>query len=611
MVLILFWCVNLQAQNFLNPVNNDTIRILPHLVGFNNQMASKNEPWYSSDYIRALKTSEVGLLRYPGGTVSNYWDMEKNRLFKNAATIDTADSNPRIWLKTENVIGWVVPMWPAVNSISNLQLAYNAMASSNTAKPAVVFVLNMITPGADYYTQKWQRKVDETPLSDDWWLMMNDRLRRNIKMLDNVMASGMEVKYAEFGNEYYFGQSRAGDGSNGGAIVEPYSAGAANTGLKGAFPGNGRSYANAVNNWADTLTKRYPDIRLSAIAADANSTSPSRRNSWNTEVVKYINKELVPAVSIHLYGGIEEGDFISTEENLGLAFSSWKHHWEWKKKYSSFPEDREYWITEYNPNKDKKKWGHGLMNLFFINTMLSEGKLGLSNYHQFAQNTIKGSGIYASTRVLALLAKATRGKTFAQKLELDNEIYLAGSEADKIPALAAWVFSSEEEELNHYFIGNFSSKSIDIDLANIEETMGQMYYYSANSLNTENDPGIKFGSLNNSIKLAPYSCYFFRAGGLLPVNTKIISDQNSLNIRIFPNPGDDRISFYINKNQSYHSSVTLKVYSITGVLKNEFSGEIKQIESLINKNLNNWKPGIYILRFQAEDFTQTIKWVKK
>ena len=247
-------------------------------------------------------------------------------------------------------------------------------------------------------------------------------------MLDEAVAFGIKVKYAEFGNEYYFGQSRAGEGANGGAIVEPYSAGAANTSLVGAFPGSGKTYADAVNHWADTLIKRYPEIRLSAIAADANGTSPSRRNSWNTEVVKFIDKELVPAVSVHLYGGVEEGNLNTIEENLGLAFNSWKTHWEWKKKYSSFPADREYWITEYNSNKNVKTWGHGLMNLFTIHTLLSELKLGLSNYHQFAQNTVNGSGIYASTRVLAMLAKATRGKTTAQQLKLDSEIFLEGSE---------------------------------------------------------------------------------------------------------------------------------------------------------------------------------------
>ena len=609
LVFLIFFSIQVFSQNFFIPANDDTIKITPHLVGFNNQMASKNEPWTNNDYIRALQKTEVGLLRYPGGSVSNYWDMENDRLFKNAVEIDTNNFSPRIWLKTENVIGWVVPMWPAVNSISNLRLAYNAMASSNDAEPAIVFVLNMITPGADYYTQKWQRKVNETPLSDDWWMMMNDRLKRNIDMLDAVLANGMKVQYAEFGNEYYFGQSRAGDGANGGAIVEPYSAGAANTSLVGAFPGTGKSYADAVNHWADSLKQRYPEISLSAIAADANGTSPTRRNSWNTEVVKYIDKELVPAVSIHLYGGVDEGNLITTEENLGKAFASWKEHWEWKKKYSSFPTEREYWITEYNTNKDKQTWGHGLMNWFMIQTLLSEGKLGLSNYHQFAQNTINGSGIYASTRVLAMLARTTRGKTSAQQLTLNKDLFLEGTQ-EKVPALTGWIFNSPEETENTFFITNFSSKAVEIDISNIHDATGALFYSASTSLNNQSDPGIKTGILNNRHELAPASCMIFKAGGFLPVGAKRIQNYKTSQIRIFPNPGRNQISLELIKKQKV-TPFLLEIYSVTGEQTNRFYGDLSQIESQINQNITNWETGIYLFKFKTFEHSQVIKWIKK
>jgi hypothetical protein len=439
--------------------------------------------------------------------------------------------------------------------------------------------------------------------------MMNDRLKRNIKMLDEVIANEMEVKYVEFGNEYFFGQSRAGDGTNGGAIVEPYSAGAANTSLAGAFPGNGKTYADAVNQWADTLIKRYPGIRLSAIAADANSTSPSRRNSWNTEVVQFIDKDLVPAVSVHLYGGVEDGNLITTEENLGKAFISWKTHWEWKKKYSSFPAAREFWLTEYNSNQDKKTWGHGLLNLFIIHTLLSEVQLGLTNYHQFAQNTTNGSEIYASTRVLAMLARATRGKNSARQIKLNKELYLEGTD-NKLPSVIAWSFSEKGNDESSYFLANFSAKEIELDITNIADSDGKFYYYSSSSLNNQNDQGIKFASINKNINLKPYSCYWFDAGGFLSVSSRKVEKQNQSDLKIFPNPGSDRISLIID-NKLSGANINLEIYAGSGVLKDEFHGNIKEIETEINKKINDWKPGLYILSFRTKDFTRTIKWVKK
>ena len=69
-----------QTKNYLIPANDSAMSISPNMIGFNNNMASKNEPWSDMGRLYSLEKSAVGLLRYPGGTVSNYWDMENQRL---------------------------------------------------------------------------------------------------------------------------------------------------------------------------------------------------------------------------------------------------------------------------------------------------------------------------------------------------------------------------------------------------------------------------------------------------------------------------------------------------------------------------------------------------
>ena len=598
-----------QRQYYLVPADDSTISISPNMVGFNNQMASKNEPWSDAGRLYSLEKSSIGLLRYPGGTVSNYWDMENERLFQNSAAIDTTNSNPRQWLKTENVLGWVVPTWPARNSINNLKRAYNSMAASGDGTPSIIYVLNMITPGADFYSLKWNREIDQSPYSDDWWKMMNDRLSRNISMLDKVVAGRMDLKYIEFGNEYYFGRSNAGGGANGGAIVEPYSAGAFNTSLEGAFPGNGEAYATAVNNWADTLKKRYPGIKLCAIGAVANSTNPSRRNSWNTNVVSKIDTELVPAVSLHVYGGVDNGNLNSNEENLGRAFESWLNYWEWIKDYSSLPYEREFWFTEYNSNQNKKSWGHGLMNIFILHNWITEGNLGLTNYHQFAQNSVSGFNLYASTRALAMIAEATRGKTKARQLKLNNEVYVEGTDGLKIPAVIAWRFGNQSENSN-YFITNFSSDNIEIDITNVSVGEYPHYTIAHSSLEKTIDPEIITQNLGETIKLPPYSCVLFEGGEILPVNSNKISTADK-NIMLYPNPGHEMVSFQWNSSRTKNEVFYSKVFDINGTEVIRYKGSLKSFEKHLNNSINNLNSGIYFISIENDLFTEKLKWIKK
>lgn len=613
LIIFITFCLvkPLFSQTYLTPASDSSFSILPHLIGFNNQMASITEPW--NDYKRksALQKSSVGLLRYPGGTVSNYWDMENNRLFKNVSVIDTSNTIPRKWIKTENVIGWLVGMYQAPNSIYNLKNAYSSMQLSHEAEPSIVFVLNMITPGADFYKKKWQRDVNQIPLSDDWWLMMDDRLSRNIKMLDEAVSFGIPVKYIEFGNEYYFGKSNAGTGTNGGAVVEPYSAGALNSGFTGAFPGNGKSYADAVNNWGDTLLKRYPEARLCAIGADANNTNPSRRNSWNQEVLPFIDKSLVPAFSIHTYGGIDQGNLNTTEDNLGKAFESWLKHWNWVKQYSNLPNDREMWITEYNSNQNKKCWGHGLMNIFMIHHWLLQKNLGLTNYHQFAQNSIHGSNLYASTRAFAMFAKASRGKTRAQPLVLNDAQKLNGTVNFNIPSVSGWIFSNKEENQKNYFITNFSDQIQLINILNIENAKGSTYNLVESAISQTYDPGEKTKTLQEILLLPAFSCILFEAGKIIPVISSMKENsRKNQTITLYPNPGKNKISINAAGLADKYEKFQLTIYNNLGINKLHILGTLEEIETKLNVSIANWSKGIYYFNFKEKNNSKTLKWLK-
>lgn len=475
------------------------VPLLPHAAGYNNQTAPMLEPWQIETRREGLVKARPTLLRYPGGSVANYWDMQRDKLFTPVVEIDPEGGAS---ILRKYTLAWVASLnGGQMNSVRDLRSAldYSAEKSQNGA-PAVIFVMNMVTPGPEYYAAVWKRAVDQTPGSGDWWNMLDDRYRRNLDMLERAEALGVPIRYVEFGNEYYFG---AGAANPAGATVEPYVAGVIpnDPNLAGAFPGLGKDYACAVNDWARKLRARFPGVRLCAVAGDPRGGA--RRRDWNLNVARFVDRDLVPAVSFHHYGGITAGNLTENAEQLHETMWTWRESWIEIQENARELTDREFWLTEWNSNTSQGTWGHGLHSLFCLHTWLSGGNFGLSAYHQFSNNTVlagQGPDITATARAMSLFSLATAGMRRALPLVFD------GVPSAPVPAFFGWKFTKGDSTGEKYMLVNLGGEERTIDVSSLTAEANLKVHQARAPLNREMiDPGETVSSSKSQLKLPAFS----------------------------------------------------------------------------------------------------------
>lgn len=124
-------------------------QITPYFLGYNN-IPIHSPSWNDPDVVQAATQMKPGTLRYPGGTIANYWDWRT---------------------------GWFLPQAPgsflssprSIYRLQELQIAVNATGA------VPLYVLNMLT-------------------SD---------LNSQLEMLRTASSMGLPVKFIELGNEFY------------------------------------------------------------------------------------------------------------------------------------------------------------------------------------------------------------------------------------------------------------------------------------------------------------------------------------------------------------------------------------------------------------------------
>ncbi len=129
--------------------NGATRKIAPYFLGYNN-VPIHSTSWDNPNAVKAAVQFNPGTLRYPGGTVANFWDWQK---------------------------GWFLPGAPngflnapqSIYRLQELQLAVQATGA------IPIYVLNLLT--SDLNTQ--------------------------LEMLSTAQSMGLPVQFVELGNEFY------------------------------------------------------------------------------------------------------------------------------------------------------------------------------------------------------------------------------------------------------------------------------------------------------------------------------------------------------------------------------------------------------------------------
>jgi hypothetical protein len=215
--------------------------VTPALLGLNG-VNTTGPQWDNSSFDAVLKKFAPGVIRYPGGTVANYWSWPA---------------------------GWFQPgTWPGepAAAVNDTLPVFGAGLAAAAAVP--MFDLNTVTINGAIGSAAQNSAL----------------LDQQIQALRSAAADGLPVKLVELGNELYQ-SGYISTGPDGQDYAERFPAAA--------------DYATQMNPWISALHGAFPGVKVAVVATDANDVNgiSSRRSTWNADVLPLVKGE--DAVTIH------------------------------------------------------------------------------------------------------------------------------------------------------------------------------------------------------------------------------------------------------------------------------------------------------------------------
>ncbi len=451
--------------------------------------------WQSAPFLAATKKLKAKVLRIPGGEVANYWDWKRGGIIENDR--DLPDGLPEYM------------RYDARAYTSSKVSDYSA--SFRETNTRALFVLNMLT-------------------SD---------LAEQIDMLSSAARSGMEIKYLELGNEYYFGIPNYTD----------------------KFP-TPESYGETAKVWIDYLRDIFPDVKIAVFGVAAEPDSSPREVQWNQALLRTA-LPVADAIALHIYtdpgldpnGFSDQGYPAFDERDFATIFGEPFKDWSAMRNFESFeiiPANKEIWITEFNLMEDifgnnynsgrrprvMGTWGHGLYALSMNLMFLEEPRVKMTCNHDLVEDFKFGAilphensfylsdkqaypvtpmTLSATGQALQLLGETAEGMTQALPLEFANSPQLTGKDDYSYPALYGWQFESPIQKATakaaavsniKSVVLNLSSHIVKLDLADVAFKNADYRQLSADPRTlVTNASALKSqqGVAENAIALPPHS----------------------------------------------------------------------------------------------------------
>ena len=394
-----------------------TFQVTGYFNGFNAQMM-RGPAWKASGFIEQVKELHPGLIRYPGGTVSSYWDWKTG------------------WLKKD------IPIrkeWKSIEKENPITLEDLKFACDQTgALP--VFVLNLMTSSLEY----------------------------QMEMLEHASKIGLPIRFVELDNEFYLGEEfyvkkfptgkEYGEESNKWitAIKNKYpeaKIGVIGNSIREGAAKKEKAYAQRGQNWnrdvlsviknADAMTFHvYGGTGLNymgpVVQDDDDQESADKAKAFQEVFDK---KESIPYV-------------------LSIPFIRWNNSNTYD--YKILPDQMRPWITEYNLFEREGvvagTWAHGLYALMQTLLFMENKRTELLCYHnltttaQFAALFNSGDGfskavkkkptplfgLTAAGHCLSLSGKAMSEGGNAVKLNFSNNAMIQAARGQQYPSLYGW-----------------------------------------------------------------------------------------------------------------------------------------------------------------------------
>ncbi|NMM48353.1 hypothetical protein [Marinigracilibium pacificum] len=437
-----------------------------HFLGTNANLVGIDNPWDNSDLVESVNQLSLSTIRYPGGTIGNYWDWDKG------------------WIDSEVpdslMIKWVVA--------NNLKESPNRYSLENFAKgikatgTTPVFMVNM--------------------LSKD--------LNHTMRNLRRAKELGLDIKYIELGNELYFGLPYE-------MSVYPTPEDYGKTcsiwidSIKSAFPEakcailanylrknprhtdwTERALSNCSNADA-VIYHKYSPFGLDGqqekkkITAGTEGTTDSKtalrkspddlleKQVWE---IKQLDDQAVLA------------NMLTTARNSVLNYDKIGPH-------RNLP----IWCTEFNVRADNSAirgtWANTLYIMMYYQTFLENpfevvtihnligDKFPLIYTDSTGLNHVKFKNVSSIPWQLSAAGLATKftaesikNNTTISHLNFDSEYMLIDDRGNSVPSLSGWVTVNENEETSVLII-NYGYDETSVDLSELGISNGNMSQYSA------------------------------------------------------------------------------------------------------------------------------------
>jgi hypothetical protein len=345
--------------------------VTPTLFGLNGNTVQSRLRWDRTDVDAALASFGPGTLRYPAGTISNYWKWQDGWFQPNGP-----------WPGgTDDITGQPIPQFD--NSLAPFSVA----AAKTGAKG--VFVPNMLTTSGRLATNA------------DNSAMINDQLQ----MLHAAVSAGVGVSRVELGNEFYLSGALAGPNGN------DY--------LK-RFP-TASSYGSQANPWISAIRTAFPNAKIAAVGADATGSQSARRKGWNAGVLS----TLVGADELTLHPYIALTDATVTPQSLLSMPHAHVQSLRSSELAAIAGRGMKASVTEFNM-VDRTgtvtfagTWTHGLFIGAYAILLAQLPTISLIDLHNVVGDALSGSmfdstdGFRSPTPVTTFLARTAMGTAYA------------------------------------------------------------------------------------------------------------------------------------------------------------------------------------------------------
>ncbi|MBA3648329.1 MAG: hypothetical protein H0W62_07240 [Chitinophagales bacterium] len=405
------------------------------------------------------------LVRYPGGSISNWWNWRtgwfrgyNNPLYNtsyNPYTFTTASSSgdARTFYDpfplpdfAQDGLPWDNnSASPLPNTLQDLRF----LTDGTAAIP--IFALNLVT--SDSGTQ--------------------------VGELFKAHCLGLAVRYAELGNEFYL------DGME--------------TNIR--FETGTDNYAKSAHGWSTLIKKYFPGIKTAAVAATTKLSPPSeRRNEWNNHLFVNGYMDNIDALTFHVYPptGLDKSIPGISSENLDdydlvtlwntvlpIVFSEPFVAFQDLEAYDPVNDlqeqfklltdyNKEGWITEFNLDDGTYnlagRWAHSLFVAAMALRFLNDTQITHVTFHTMIADATKGGlfeddngfGSSGPATVKYALAASGAGIRYiglaAKNARTAREITVPGATQNKdkdgnyYPGVYGWMFSSTADENQEYSI---------------------------------------------------------------------------------------------------------------------------------------------------------------